>query len=227
MVSSIGSSPVQKKPMSVSKQKVEKSTTKTGKVSPCRHFTKGWCRQGDACSFQHIIQGSYPDSQKVFLGGLPHSITTAKLLLELGQQGYMVVNKPKIFRRFAPQVCLSSESEAKKLLQVGKIMIWGCTVDVRPYKASTEKERNRQLDTNNRSIFLGGLRSSFKVQMLKAEIEKLGMKVTNRPLIKAGFIPKVTLASAEKAQELVAKGTININGAVVSVRPYVSKNKPS
>jgi len=227
MVSSTGPSPLEEKKMSISKKKAQKSPTKNGKVSPCRHFTKGWCRQGDACSFQHSVEGSYPDSQKVFLGGLPHSITPAKLLWELGQQGYIVVNQPKIFRGFSPQVCLSSSSEAKKLLQVRKIMICGCTVDVRPYKASTKKERDRQLDTNNRSIFLGGLPSSVTVQILKAEIEKLGMKVTNRPLIKAGFIPKVTLASAEQAQELIAKSTININGAVVSVRPYVSKNKPS
>jgi len=63
------------------------------------------------------------------------------------------------------------------------------------------------------------------VQIVKTELEKLGMKVINRPQIKAGFIPKVTLANAEQAQQLVAKGTIDINGAVVSVRPYVSKIK--
>jgi hypothetical protein len=220
-----GPTSLEEKQVCTSKQKAQKSFTKNGKVSPCRHFTKGWCRQGDACSFQHSVEGSYPDSWKVFLGGLPHSITPAKLLWELEQQGYMVVNQPKIFRGFSPQVCLNSESEAKKLLQVGKIIICGCTVDVRPYKASTKKERDRQLDTNNRSIFLGGLPSSVTIQILKAEIERLGMKVTNRPLIKAGFIPRVTLASADQAQELIAKGTININGAVVSVRPYVSKNK--
>jgi len=200
---------------------------KMGKVSPCRHFMKGWCRQGDACSFQHSVEGSFPDSQKVFLGGLPHSITPAKLTWELKQQGYMVVNQPKIFRGFSPQVCLSTTAEAKKMLREGKIMICGCTVDVRSYKASTKKERDRQLDTNSRSIFLGGLPSSVTVQIIKTEIEKLGMKVTNRPLIKAGFIPKVTLASAQQAQQLVAKGTIDINEALVSVRPYVSKSKPS
>jgi len=222
MVSSTGPSSLAEKQVSTSKQKVQKSSAKNGKV-PCRHFTKGWCKLGDACSFQHSVEGSYPDSQKVFLGGLPHSITPAKLLCEMEQQGYIVVNQPKIFPGFSPQVCLNSESEAKKLLQVGKIMICGCTVDVRSYKALTKKERDRQLATNNRSIFLGGLPSSVTVQILKAEIERMAMKVTNRPLIKAGFTPKVTLASAEQAQELIAKGTININGAVVSVRPYVSK----
>jgi len=213
--------------MNTTKQKGQKHATKTAKVSACRHFTNGWCRLGDACSFQHSVEGSHPDSQKVFLGGLPHSITPAKLLWELRQQGYIVVNQPKIFRGFSPQVCLSSIAEAMKMLQEEKIIICGCTVDVRPYTASTKKERDRQLDTNNRSIFLGGLPSSVTVQILKTQIEKLGMKVTNRPLIKAGFIPKVTLASAQQAQELVAKGTIDINGAVVSVRPYVSKSQTS
>jgi len=226
MVGSTGASRhLEEKRMNVKKQTVPKSTTKT-KVAACRHFTKGWCRQGDSCSFQHSIEGSHPDTHKVFLGGLPHSITPAKLMWELRQKGYIVVNQPKIFRGFSPQVCLSSATEAMKLLQQGKIMICGSIVDVRPYKASTKKERDRQLDTNNRSIFLGGLPSSVTVQILKTEIEKLGMKVTNRPLIKAGFIPKVTLASVQQAQTLITKGLIDINGAVVSVRPYISKNNP-
>jgi len=219
--------PGMEKGVNITKNEDHDNGTKRANVSVCRHFTKGWCRQGDACSFQHILEGSHPDTQKVFLGGLPHSITPAKLLWELRQQGYKVVNQPKIFRGFSPQVCLSSTEEAMKMLQQGTIMISGCTIDVRPYKASTKKERDRQMDTNNRSIFLGGLPPSVTVQILKAEIEKLGMKVTNRPLIKAGFIPKVTLANIQQAQELIAKGTINITGAVVSVRPYVSKNKPS
>jgi len=178
---------------------------------------------GEACIFQHCVEGSYPESQKVFLGGLPKSITQVKLLSELTQQGYRVINKPKIFHGFSPQVCLSSESEAKKMLQLGKIMICGCTVDVRPFESCTKKVRDRERETNNRSIFLGGLPSSVTFKILKAEIEKLGMKVTNRAWIKAGFVPKVTLASADQAQELVAKGTISLNGAVVGVRPYVRK----
>lgn len=217
--------PLMEKRMNISKEE-DQDDAKKPKVSVCRHFMKGWCRQGEACSFQHVIEGSHPDTQKVFLGGLPHSITPAKLLWELRQQGYKVVNQPKIFRGFSPQVCLNSTEEAMKMLQQGKLMISGCTIDVRPYKASTKKERDRQLDTNNRSIFLGGLPPTVTVQILKAEIEKMGMKVTNRPLIKAGFIPKVTLANTQQAQELIAKGTIDITGAVVSVRPYVSKNKP-
>lgn len=216
--------PLKEKRMNITKQQDYGNATKAAKASVCRHFTNGWCRQGNACSFQHIVEGSHPDNQKVFLGGLPHSITPAILLRELRQQGYMVVNEPTVFRGFSPQVCLSSAEEAMKMLQQGEIMIRGCTIDVRPYKASTKKERDRQLDTNNRSIFLGGLPSSVTLQIIKAEMDKRGMKMTNRPLIKSGFIPKLTLASRQQANELVAKGAIDINGVAVSVRPYVCKN---
>jgi len=211
----------------VSPKKMPKTKPKKEKVAACRHFAKGWCRQGKACSFLHSLKDSHPDSQKVFLGGLPHSITPAKLVHELGQQGFRVINEPKIFRGFSPQICLASDVEAMKMLEEGRITICGSKVEVRPYKAITKKERDRQLDTNRRSVFLGGLPSSVTVQMLKASIDKLGMKMTNRPLIKAGFIPKVTLANTEQAQNLVARGTLTINGATVSVRTYECKNQPS
>jgi len=217
----------EKEVKSVFTKKVSKSTSKKDKAAVCRHFAKGWCRQGEACSFLHSVKDSYPNNQKVFLGGLPHSITPSKLLQELEQQGYRVINEPKIFRGFSPQVCLASSAEAKKMLQEGNIRICGSKVEVRPYKAITKKERERQIDTNKRSVFLGGLPSSVTVQMLKASIEKLGMKMTNRPLKKAGFIPKVTLATVEQAQNLVARATLDINGATVSVRTYERKNQPS
>jgi len=192
----------------------------------CRHFAEGYCRRGATCDFQHDTLNSYPDSQKVFLGGLSHSITSHKLVWELKKKGYKVINKPKIFRRFSPQVCLGSVEEAQKMLQRGTITIEGCTVDVRPYKAFTQKEMDRQLDKNRRSVFLGGLPSTITVRILKTEIQKLGMKVTNRPLIKAGFIPKVTLATVNQAKQLIAQGVIELNGANVNVRPYMlSKNR--
>merc|ERR550534_1053302 len=153
--------------MNITKLKAQKKSNKIGKESVCRHFLKGWCRQGDACSFQHSVESSHPDTQKVFLGGLPRSITLAKLLGELRQQGYVVINQPKIFRGFSSQVCLRSTEAAMKMLQEGKIMICGCKVNVRPYKASSKKEWERQRDTNNRSIFLEGLPPSVTLQILK------------------------------------------------------------
>lgn len=205
-------------------QDVIQNPAKKDPVSACRHFAKGWCRQGDACSFQHSVKDSYPTSQKVFLGGLPHSMTTSKLLQDLKMLGYEVINRPKVFRGFSPQVCLASSAQATKMLQEKKIIICGCKVEVRPYKAITKKEQDRQLEINKRSVFLGGLPTSVTFQMLKSTVEKMGMKITNRPLIKAGFIPKVTLFSTEQAQKLVAQATIDINGTIVNVRPYESKN---
>jgi len=192
----------------------------------CRHFVGGYCKLGDACNFKHSEQSSYPDSQKVFLGGLPQSVTSEILVHELMKKGFNVLNKPKIFRRFSPQVCLGSIEQAQNMLRLGTVSIYGCDVDVRPYKAHTQKELNRQLNINNRSVFLGGVPSTMTVRILKSEIEKKGMKVTNHPQLKAGFIPKVTLASAHQAKQLIAKRVIDVNGTIVSVRPYMlNKNR--
>jgi len=219
-----GESSTQKQLKNDATQDVMQNPSKKDPVAACRHFAKGWCRQGDSCSFQHSVKDSYPTSQKVFLGGLPHSMTTSKLLQDLKRLGYKVINEPKVFRGFSPQVCLASRAQATKMLQEKKITICGCKVEVRPYKAITKKEQDRQLEINKRSVFLGGLPTSVTFQMLKSTIEKMGMKITNRPLIKAGFIPKVTLFSPEQAQKLVAQATIDINGSIVNVRPYESKN---
>jgi len=209
------------------KVQIEKDVDDNGEEKMlCRHFVGGYCKLGDACNFKHSEQSSYPDSQKVFLGGLPQSVTTESLVQELLKRGFNVLNKPKIFRRFSPQVCLGSIEQAQIMLRLGTVSIDGCDVDVRPYKALTQKELNRQLNINNRSVFLGGVPSAMTVRILKSEIERMGMKVTNHPQIKAGFIPKVTLASAHQAKQLIAKCVINVNGANVSVRPYIlNKNR--
>jgi len=118
-----GQSLHEKEQEAVTTEKVSKISPKKEKSAVCRHFAKGWCRQGASCSFLHSDKDKYPDSQKVFLGGLPHSITPCKLVEELKLQGYAVMNKPKIFRGFSPQVCLSTSAEAMKMLQEGKITI--------------------------------------------------------------------------------------------------------
>jgi len=105
----------------------------------CHHFTKGYCKFGETCRFSHSVRISHPDSQKLFLGGLPRNITSETLVFELRKKGYTTINEPKIFRRFCPQVCLASIEEAQKMLREGKISILGCSVDVRPYKARKHK----------------------------------------------------------------------------------------
>jgi len=121
----------------------------------CHYFTKGYRKFGEACSFSHNVRSSYPDSQKLFLGRLPKNITSASLVFELRKKGYTIINEPKIFRRFCPQVCLGSVEEAQKLLREGKISILGCSVDVRPYKARKHKDMVHQLNVYNGSVFLG------------------------------------------------------------------------
>jgi len=196
-------------------------------VPYCWHFIRGYCKRGNTCDFQHISNASRPDSWKVFLGGLPRYITAVQLIEELAKQDYHVINEPKIFRGFSPQVCLRSIEEAQKLLKKGKILISGSNVEVRPYQAFTQKEFDRQLDINKRSVFLGGLPAKLTVSMLKSEMSKVGVKVVNRPIMKTGYAPKVTLATEEQAWALVAKCTIEIFGVAVDVRPFVVlKNQP-
>merc|ERR1719510_1049416 len=83
----------------------------------CRHFLKGHCNRGKTCDFLHDPSIFCPSSQKVFLGGLPAHITEATLRQKLLQQGYKVINKPKVLRGFTPQVCLASVEEAQKLIE--------------------------------------------------------------------------------------------------------------
>merc|ERR1719320_1988074 len=72
----------------------------------CRHFLKGWCGRGKSCDFLHDSSIFCPDLQKVFLGGLPSYVTESTLKRKLAEQGYNVINQPKVLRGFTPQVCL-------------------------------------------------------------------------------------------------------------------------
>jgi len=73
---------------------------------------------------------------------------------------------------------------------------------------------------SRRSVFLGGLCKGTTTQMIKKELELLGMKIVNYPLIKAGFSPQVTMATTEQAQKLVNMVKVEINGTLVDIRPY-------
>jgi len=176
---------------------------------------------GKYCKFTHDSKHSYPDSQKVFLGGLPVQISGTTLCQHLKDIGFNVVNKPKVYGGFSPQVCLSSENEATRLLELGSITLEGVKVDVRSYQSFTKKNQDKLVDMSRRSVFLGGLRKGTTTRMIKKEFEAIGMKVVNYPLIKAGFCPQVTMATEEQAQNLVEMLKVEINGVLVDVRPYV------
>jgi len=199
-----------------------KQIAKKGEKKPnCWHFMRGHCKRGKYCDFIHDRSHGYPDSFKVFLGGLPFHITVASLKQQLLEQGFNVVNKPKVYGGFSPQVCLASAAEAQRLIAGGSIKIGGMNVDVRCYQAFTKKNQEKLQDVSRRSVFLGGIRKGTTTPMIKKVFESLGLKIMNYPLIKEGFSPQVTMATAEQALRLVKMVKVQINGNSVDVRPYV------
>jgi len=192
----------------------------------CRHFLKGHCKRGKACDFLHDSSIFCPDLQKVFLGGLPAHITESSLREKLAEQGFTVINRPKVLRGFTPQVCLGSVNEAQRLIEKGKINIDGSLVDVRPYEAFAKDNLEKKLpDDIKRSVFLGGLVTGTTGQRIKDDLEKMDVRVVNHPIIKTGFSPMVTLGTVQQAQLLVKLKKVLINDALVDVRPYVDFRK--
>lgn len=185
----------------------------------CRHFLKGHCKRGSSCDFLHDTSIFCPESQKVFLGGLPAHITAEQLVMKLAEKGYQVINKPKVLRGFTPQVCLATVEQAKELIDAQQVFINGCPVDVRPY------EDRKPPDDLKRSVFLGGLPSGAMVPHIKADLAAFGVRVCNHPILKAGFVPQVVLATPEEAQRLIKVKKVSIGGKMVEVRPYVNFRK--
>jgi len=189
----------------------------------CRHFLKGHCKRGNACDFLHDPSIFCPDYQKVFLGGLPAHLTEARLQENLTEQGYTVINKPKVLRGFTPQVCLGWVEEAQQLIKKGRFFFDGSQVDVRPYEAFAKDNMEKRLpDFTKRSVFIGGLPNGTTCEMIIDDLKKLGLKVVNHPLIKTGFTPRVTLGTAEQAQKLIKMKKVRINHSLVDIRPYVN-----
>jgi len=191
----------------------------------CRHFLKGHCKRGKNCDFLHDESIFCEDQQKVFLGGLPSHITKTTLQVRLAEQGFQVINSPKVLRGFTPQVCLASVEQAQQLVKKGSVSIDGTDVDVRPYRPYTVVGRKQLPDAVSRSVFLGGLACGTTRHMIKDEVEKLGVKVVNHPLIKMGFSPQVMLGTVEQAQKLVRMRQIVINNTLVDVRPYIDDRR--
>jgi len=203
------------------------SDEQTRKRRMCRHFLKGHCKRGNACDFLHDKGIFCPNSQKVFLGGLPAHLTEVTLRQKLAEQGYEVINKPKVLRGFTPQVCMSSVEEAQRLIEKRNILIDGTLVDVRAYEAFAKCDVEKiQPDTIQRSVFLGGLSRGTTSQMIKDDLDKMNMKVVNCPLVKNGFTPKVTLQTVEEREILINMKKIRINDTMVDVRPYKNSKSP-
>jgi len=79
----------------------------------------------------------------------------------------------------------------------------------------------------DQKVFLGGLPIGMKEKTLREQMCALGYKVLKRPKILRGFAPEVWMRSVEQAQELVARGSITLEGVKVEVRPYNSLAKLS
>lgn len=182
----------------------------------CRHFLKGFCKQGDKCNFLHDASIFSPDSHKVFLGGLPPNTTSEGLVEQLRKNGYKVTNRPQVLRGFSPKVCLESAEIVRKLVKKSHIRLWkNVKVDVRPYQDKKPDSEAR------RSVFLGGLPDNCTTADIKSALESAGAKLRNTPVLKTGFAPQVILDSAGQAQKLVQTRQILCKGKMIDVRPFV------
>jgi len=188
----------------------------------CRHFLKGHCQRGDSCSFWHDHSIFCSDMQKVFLRALPSHINSSLLTKEFEEQGYTVLNRPKILKRFSTHVCLGSVEEAKGILEKGTIIIDGAVVHACPFKARDRYNEEKQPDEVERSVFLGGLNSSTTEEMIKDVLGKMGLVVVNIPELKSGYAPRVVFETLQQAQTLLKKMRVQINGALVNVRPFAN-----
>jgi len=160
--------------------------------------------------------------QKVFLGNLPVHLNSSLLKSKLKEQGYTVLNNPRILRRFSPQVCLGSVEEAQRLVKKRTIIIDTATVLVRPFEAFTPDNKKKQRDEVERSVFLGGLDISTTVEMIKDELGKMGLVVVNIPVLKSGYCHQVVFETFQQAQTLLKVKQVQINGAFVNVRPFAN-----
>jgi len=202
----------------------EKRETVFRKRRLCRHFVKGFCLRGDSCDFLHDQSFFCTDEQKVFLGGLPQNLTAEDLKSKLEEQGFRIVNKPRVIRGFTPKVCLGSVEEAVRLVAQGSICIDGHSIDVRPYK-DKDLLRKGMPSVVKRSVFLGGLPENTTAEMIVSDLQRLDIKVVQCPVIKDGYAPRVVLDSLESAKMLVSLKRVMVNGTAVDVRPYVNFRK--
>jgi len=191
------------------------------KSKHCRHFLKGHCKRGTSCGFRHDQSVFCSNKQKVYLGGLPSHLTRSLLRQKVMEQGYTVLNHPKIHKWFSPQVCLGSVEEAQRLIQKGSITIDGKVVKVRPFQPGAQ-DKKKLPDEVERSVFLGGLPEGTTAEIIKDVLTKKGLVVEGIPNVKPSFCPQVILKTVKQAQTLLDLVTVTINGVSVNVRPFAN-----
>merc|ERR1719419_350540 len=105
---------------------------------------------------------------------------------------------------------------------MGTITIDTAVVRVRPFETFTQDHKKKQPDEVERSVFLGGLNSSTTVEMIKDELGKMGWVVVNMPLLMSGYSPQVVFETFQQARTLLELMQVEINGALVNVRPFAN-----
>jgi len=123
-----------------------------------------------------------------------------------------------VFYGGLPWIC----GGARRLIDKGSIVIDGVFIRVRRLEGKNKYIKKIPADVVERSVFLGGLPASTTAKKIRDEIGKIGMKVVNIEVMKTGYSPQVTLESINQAQILLKIKHIQINGAMVSVRPFVN-----
>jgi len=121
-----------------------------------------------------------------------------------------------------PPVYIPRKQKSKKTIKAKK----NCSNK----SISREKGNKKQLklyDDDKQRVFLGGLPIGITERKLRQQLATLGYKVLKRPKVLKGFAPEVWLKTADQANDLIAKGTIILDGSEVEVRPYNSLAKSS
>jgi len=77
-------------------------------------------------------------------------------------------------------------------------------------------------DKIKRSVFLGGLSKGTTSQMIKDDLRKMNVKVSNNPHVKDGFCPKVICGTVQESNMLIKLKKVPINNKLVDVRPFVN-----
>jgi len=99
--------------------------------------------------------------------------------------------------------------------------------DTQISKKAEKRKKCITTEEDGQRVFLGGLPIGITERTVRQNLAALGYKVLKRPKILHGFAPEVWMKTADQAKDLVEKGTINIEGCEVEVRPYNSLTKLS
>jgi len=185
----------------------------------CKHYLSGFCTRGYCCRFQHSPK-YIPHKTMVFLCGLPSNVEEDHVREAFLHLGFNIIWIDVNLRNSWTLIRFGSVEEAGILLKKGTVSILGSSVKVRSYQGVLQKKIKRVNKLMERTVFLVGLTSRVTSKDIRDSLMQIGAKVVNFILIKRGYCPKVTLATAKQAKTLISLSKIEISGSIVDVRPY-------